>query len=109
MFVDEENVTPCLSMGQVFAIHGLVPSLFIWLAVALYNPLLAGLSAVGALMGSFLPLLLLGNIALIKQSQTDNLSLSDSYHHQSIYHGLWGYSTILSLACVSWAAFAFSG
>ena len=97
-------------MGQVYAIHGLVPSLLIWLAVALYNPLLAALSAVGALMGSFLPLLLLGNIAVIKQSQTVvNLSLSDSYHHQSIYHGLWGYSTILSIACVSWAAFAFSG
>ena len=58
-------------MGQVYAIHGLVPSLLIWLAVALYNPLLAALSAVGALMGSFLPLLLLGNHAVIKQSQTD--------------------------------------
>ena len=52
-------------MGQVFAIHGMVPSLIIWLAVALYNPLLAALSAAGALMGSFIPLLLLGNIALI--------------------------------------------
>ena len=96
-------------MGQVFAIHGMVPSLIIWLAVALYNPLLAALSAAGALMGSFIPLLLLGNISVIQQSQTYNLSLSDSYHHQSIYHGLWGYSTILSIACVSWAAFAFSG
>ena len=66
MFDDEENITLiCLSMGQVYAIHGLVPSLMIWLAVALYNPLLAALSAVGALMGSFLPLLLLGNIAVI--------------------------------------------
>ena len=52
-------------MGQVFAIHGLVPSLIIWLAVALYNPLLAALSAAGALMGSFIPLLLLGKIAVI--------------------------------------------
>ena len=50
-------------MGQVYAIHGLVPSLIIWLAVALYNPLLAALSAVGALMGSFIPLLLVGNIS----------------------------------------------
>ena len=66
MFDDDENITLLfLSMGQVYAIHGLVPSLFIWLAVALYNPLLAALSAVGALMGSFLPLLLLGNIAVI--------------------------------------------
>ena len=52
--------TLCRSMGQVYAIHGLVPSLLIWLAVLLYNPLLAALSAAGALMGSFLPLLLLG-------------------------------------------------
>ena len=96
-------------MGQVFAIHGLVPSLIIWLAVALYNPLLAALSAAGAIMGSFIPLLLLGNIAVIQTSQPYNFTLSDSYHHQSIYHGLWGYSTILSIACVSWAAFAFSG
>ena len=51
-----------LSMGQVFAIHGLVPSLLIWLAVTLYSPLLAILSAVGALMGSFLPLLILGTL-----------------------------------------------
>ena len=56
-------------MGQVYAISGLVPSLLIWLAVFLYNPLLAALSAVGALMGSFLPLLLVGN---------NNLSLSSS-------------------------------
>ena len=48
-------------MGQVYAIHGLVPSLLIWLAVFLYNPLLGALSAAGALMGSFLPLLLVGN------------------------------------------------
>ena len=54
-------------MGQVYAIHGLVPSLMIWLAVALYNPLLAALSAVGALMGSFLPLLLLGNTGCPKK------------------------------------------
>ena len=47
-------------MGQVFAIHGLVPSLLIWLAVGLYSPLLASLSAAGALMGSFFPLLILG-------------------------------------------------
>ena len=95
-------------MGQVYAIHGLVPSLIIWLAVALYNPLLAALSAVGALMGSFIPLLLLGNISSSNTAIT-NIPLSDSYHHQSIYHGLWGYSTILSITCVSWAAFAFSG
>ena len=55
------SMSLCLSMGQVFAIHGMVPSLMIWLAVALYNPLLAALSAAGALIGSFLPLLLLGN------------------------------------------------
>ena len=98
-------------MGQVYAIHGLVPSLIIWLAVALYNPLLAALSAVGALMGSFIPLLLLGNISSSNTAITNIqlFLLSDSYHHQSIYHGLWGYSTILSIACVSWAAFAFSG
>ena len=62
-------------MGQVYAIHGLVPSLLIWLAVALYNPLLAALSAVGALMGSFLPLLLLGNHAVIKQAVTSSHKL----------------------------------
>ena len=52
-------------MGQVFAIHGLVPSLLIWLAVGLYSPLLALLSAAGALMGSFLPLLILGTLSLL--------------------------------------------
>ena len=96
-------------MGQVYAIHGLVPSLLIWLAVLLYNPLLAVLSAAGALMGSFLPLLLVGNTSQSLAQSLQTTFLSDSYHHESIYHGLWGYSTILSIACVSWAAFAFSG
>ena len=49
-----------LSLGQVYAIHGLAPSLVMWAAVSLYSPLLASLSALGASIGSLLPLLLLG-------------------------------------------------
>ena len=47
-----------LSMGQVYAIPGLVPSIIMWVAVTLYSPLLAVLSFLGALMGTLLPLLL---------------------------------------------------
>ena len=63
MTVEWEGVVQgaVLSMAQVFAIPGLVPSLIMWLAVTLYSPLLASLSAIGALVGSTFPLLLLGS------------------------------------------------
>ena len=76
--VDEEGLALCLSMGQVYAIHGLVPSLIIWLAVALYNPLLAALSAAGALMGSFLPLLLLGIVSV--SISNNSVKIEEKYH-----------------------------
>jgi len=80
-----------LSMGQVYAIAGLVPSLIMWAAVTLYSPLLASLSALGAVIGSLIPLLVL-----------------DPADYSSVYSGLWGYSCILSMVCVSWAVYPFS-
>jgi len=80
-----------VSMGQVYAVGGLPTSIIMWVAVALYSPLLAVLSALGALIGTFLPLLFLD---------------PDSY--DSVYNGLWGYSCILSIAAVSWACFKIS-
>jgi len=80
-----------LSMGQVYAVGSLPTSIIMWAAVALYSPILAILSALGALIGTFLPLLFLD---------------PDSY--DSVYNGLWGYSCILSIAAVSWACFQFS-
>ena len=49
-----------LSMGQVYAVGSLPTSIIMWAAVALYSPILAILSALGALIGTFLPLLFLG-------------------------------------------------
>ena len=49
-----------LSMGQVYAIGSFPTSIIMWAAVALYSPILAILSALGALIGTFLPLLFLG-------------------------------------------------
>ena len=80
-----------LSMGQVYAIQGLITSIFMWIALALYSPLLTILSAVGAVLGSFLPLTFLD---------------PDSY--DSVYSGLWGYNCILSVVAVAWACFPFS-
>lgn len=77
-----------LSMGQVFAIPGLTPSIIMWVAVILYSPLLALFSLLGATIGSSLPLLLL-----------------DAGDYETVYSGLWGYSCLLSMACVSWAVF----
>ena len=82
-----------LSLGQVYAIPGLVPSLIMWAALTLYSPLLASLSALGALIGTCLPLLLLD------RSDADL---------ETVYTGLWGYSSILSLVCVSWSVFPFT-
>lgn len=48
-------LTPCTAPLQ-----DLVTSLLMWLAVCLYSPLLALLSAVGAVIGTILPLLFLG-------------------------------------------------
>ena len=82
-----------LSLGQVYAVPGLGPSLIMWAALTLYSPLLASLSALGALIGTCLPLLLLD------RSDADL---------ETVYTGLWGYSSILSLVCVSWAVFPFT-
>ena len=80
-----------LSLGQVYAIQGLTTSIFMWIALALYSPLLAILSALGAVLGSFLPLAFL-----------------DPESYKSVYSGLWGYNCILSVVAVAWACFSFS-
>ena len=46
----------CLSSAQ-----NLATSLIMWVAVALYSPVLFILSAIGAVLGSFLPLIFLSN------------------------------------------------
>ena len=50
----------CLSMGQVYAVESIVTSIIMWTALILYNPVLALLSAVGAGLGTLLPLNFLG-------------------------------------------------
>jgi len=80
-----------LSMGQVYAVQNIITSIIMWAAVFLYNPVLALLSALGAIIGTFLPLAFL-----------------DPSSYESVYTGLWGYSCILSMAAVSFACFPLS-
>ena len=47
-------------MGQVYAVESIVTSIIMWTALILYNPVLALLSAVGAGLGTLLPLNFLG-------------------------------------------------
>ena len=42
-------------------VQNLATSLIMWVAVALYSPVLFILSAIGAVLGSFLPLIFLSN------------------------------------------------
>jgi len=80
-----------LSMGQVYAVQNLITSIIMWAAVFLYNPVVALLSALGAVIGTFLPLAFL-----------------DPSSYESVYTGLWGYSCILSMVAVSFACFPLS-
>ena len=80
-----------LSMGQVYAVNNLLSSLIITLAVALYSPILALMSLLGATLGSVVPLIFI-NVSSLSQ----------------VYTGLWGYSSILSMAGVSCAILPFS-
>ena len=61
-----------LSMGQVYAVQNIITSIILWAAVFLYNPLLALLSALGAIIGTFLPLAFLGFVKQIRVSQAIN-------------------------------------
>merc|ERR1712058_187136 len=80
-----------LSMGQVYAVQNIITSIIMWAAVFLYNPVVALLSALGAVIGTFLPLAFL-----------------DPSSYDSVYTGLWGYSCILSMVAVSFACFPLS-
>ena len=73
-----------LSMGQVYAVEGLTSSVLMWVAVLLYSPLLCLTSLAGAVVGSCLPLAVVGPASL-----------------PAVYRGLWGYSALLSLAGLS--------
>ena len=66
-------------------------SVFMWINLALYSPLLAKFSGVGAVLGSFLP-----------------LTLPEPGSYDPVYSGLWGYKCILSVAPLSLICFPFS-
>ena len=61
-----------LSMGQVYAVQNIITSFIMWAAVFLYNPVLALLSALGAIIGTFLPLAFLGFVKQIRMNQAIN-------------------------------------
>ena len=61
-----------LSMGQVYAVQNIITSIIMWAAVFLYNPVLALLSALGAIIGTFLPLAFLGFVKQIRMNQAIN-------------------------------------
>ena len=73
-----------LSMGQVYAVHDIVSSCLISLAVALFSPLMFCMCMVVATMGCIM------SIAI----------LPPELYHQ-VYQGLWGYNPLLSMAAVS--------
>ena len=58
----------CVSPAQ-----NLATSLIMWVAVALYSPVLFILSAIGAVLGSFLPLIFLSNNLLYPEDSSDIL------------------------------------
>ena len=78
-------------MGQVYAVNNLLSSLLITLCVGLYSPFLVVMSLQGATLGSLLP-----------------LAFQSPEQFSQVYNGLWGYSSILSMACVSSVSIPFS-
>lgn len=80
-----------VSMGQVYAIHTLKPSIIINLAVILSSPLLFVMSTIGASVGTLVSLVFL-----------------DSSEYDQIYDGIWGYNGLLSMAAVSCVFFPFT-
>jgi len=80
-----------VSMGQVYAVDAVVPSLVMNLAVLLASPLLFTMSTLGATIGSLMALTI----------------LPEEEFHQ-VYSGLWGYNALLSMAAVSCVFFPFS-
>lgn len=73
-----------VSMGQVYAVKEVTPSIVMNLAVLLSSPLLLLMSTIGATLGTFL-----------------SLSFLDETEYDQIYDGLWGYNGLLSMAAVS--------
>ena len=89
---DQDFEFPCksvlhgiaVSMGQVYAIHTLKPSIIINLAVLLSSPLLFVMSTLGATVATFL-----------------SLTFLDVSEYGQVYDGIWGYNGLLSMAAVS--------
>ena len=73
-----------VSMGQVYAVKEVNPSIVINLAVLLSSPVLFVMSTIGATVGTFL-----------------SLSFLDESEYQQVYDGIWGYNSLLSMAAVS--------
>ena len=73
-----------ISMGQVYALNSIVPSIIICMAVGIYSPLLLLASLIGAAGGCLLP------ITYLPRS-----------NHSLIYTGLLGYNSLLSMASMS--------
>merc|ERR1719397_1174033 len=73
-----------VSMGQVYAVNELEPSLMMNLAVLLASPLLFVMANIGAALGTFL------SLAFIEVSE-----------YADLYDGIFGYNSLLSMAAVS--------
>ena len=73
-----------VSMGQVYAVKEVEPSIVINLAVLIASPMLFVMSTVGATIGTLL-----------------SLTFIDASEYDNVYNGLWGYNALLSMASVS--------
>lgn len=73
-----------VSMGQVYAVSEVEPSIVINLAVLLSSPLLFLVSSLGAALASLL-----------------SLTFLEPGEYETIYSGLWGYNGLLAMAAAS--------
>lgn len=73
-----------VSMGQVYAVSEVEPSIVINLAVLLSSPLLFLVSSLGAALASLL-----------------SLAFLEPTEYETIYSGLWGYNGLLAMAAAS--------
>ena len=90
-----------VSMGQVYAVDELEPSLMMNLAVLLSSPLLFLMANIGAALGTLL------SLTVIEVSDYEDVrtfcsppSLLTASYFQ-LYHGIFGYNSLLSMAAVS--------
>ena len=73
-----------VSMGQVYAVKEVEPSIVLNLAVLIASPMLFLMSTIGATIGTLL-----------------SLTFIDASEYDNVYNGIWGYNALLSMASVS--------